>query len=351
MSQAGSKKRQDVSVNSKRALVALLPVRVQPKDGSVQAETTPRERKGDSQSPVVVERAGDRRLASGCLWDACEALLASHHDADALPRALDALRTAFECDGVALHAMDRKGNLEPWCARGDWETGAGDLRPCMSVPLFRGRERVGALDLRGRKGQRWRPDQLALVRTASGALGAALGARLELERLKHAPGRDPVTGLADSKAFQQRLIEEVARAERSGLPVSVVALDLDHFDGIDRKYGRAASDAVLAECALVLKVTLREGDQLARLGGDGFGVVLPDCDLAPARRLAERLRHAIEEHRFARVGNVSVSAGVASAPRDGLEATELLSAAETALGLAKKGGRRRTASSGPSHTH
>ena len=115
--------------------------------------------------------------------------------------------------------------------------------------LFRGRERVGALDLRGGKGQRWRPDQLALLRTASGALGAALGARLELERLKHLPGRDAVTGLPDSKAFQQRLIEEVARAERGGLPVSVVVLDLDHFNGIDRRYGRAASDAMLAEFA------------------------------------------------------------------------------------------------------
>lgn len=331
--------------------MAPLQVRVRPKDVGVLAEGAPGERKGDSRGEVVVARGGDRRAASGCLWDACEALLASHHDPEALPRALDALKAAFECDGVALHAMDAKGNLEPWCARGSWESAVAELRPCMGVPLFRGRERVGALDLRGRKGQRWRPDQLALVRTASGALGAALGARLELERLKHTPGRDAVTGLPDSKAFQQRLLEEVARAERSGLPVAVVALDLDHFAAIDQKYGRATSDAVLAECALVLKVALREGDQLARLGGDGFGVVLPDCDLAPARRLSERLRHAIEEHRFSRVGHVSVSAGVASAPRDGLEATELLEAAEQALRLAKKGGRRRTASSGPSHTH
>ena len=279
----------------------------------MQPQTAPRERKGDAERTAEASRQGDRRAASGCLWDACEALLASHHDPEALPRALDQLQTAFECEGVSLHAMDRKGRLEPWCARGDWEASIGDLRECMGVPLFRGRERVGALDLRGKKGQHWRPDQLALLRTASGALGAALGARLELERLKHLPGRDAVTGLPDSKAFEQRLIEEVARAERSGLPVSVVVLDLDHFAGIDSKYGRAASDAVLAECALVLKVALRDGDQLARLGGDGFGVALPDCDSAPARRLAERLRHSIEEHRFARVGHVSVSAGVASA--------------------------------------
>ena len=100
----------------------------------------------------------------------------------------------------------------------------------------------------------------------------------------------------------------------------------------------------------MLKLALRDGDFIGRLGGDEFGVVLPDCDLAPARRLAERLRHALEGHRFPRVGSLSVSAGVASSPRDGMDPTELLGAAERALGLAKKAGRHRTASSGPAHT-
>ena len=92
-------------------------------------------------------------------------------------------------------------------------------------------------------------------------------------------------------------------------------------------------------------------DLLARLAGDQFAVVAADCDLAPARRLAERLRHAIEEHRFARVGRLSVSAGVAASPRDGMSALELLSAAEQALGLAKKAGRRRSATNPSQSTH
>jgi len=69
------------------------------------------------------------------------------------------------------------------------------------------------------------------------------------------------------------------------------------------------------------------------------------------RRLADRLRHALEEHRFARVGKLSCSAGVASSPRDGMDSTELLAGAEQALGLAKKAGRRRTVQNGPGHTH
>ncbi len=331
--------------------MAALPTRARPDRAAPRPHAGPLERKGDARDAGEAPRREDRRAASGCLWAACEALLASQSDPGALPQALDSLRAAFDCDGVALHAVTAEGGLEPWCARGDWQGAAGDLRECVGTPLFRGRERVGALDLRARKGQRWTPDQLALVRTASGALGAALGARLELERLRRAPGRDPVTGLADVRGLHARLVEESARSQRTGQPLAVVALDLDHFAGVNERYGRATGDQVLAEVALVLKVALREGDLLTRPDGDTFTIVLPDCDLGPARRLAERLRHAVEEHRFARVGNLSCSAGVASCPRDGLDGTELLAAAEQALALAKKAGRRRTAQNGPGHTH
>ncbi len=311
----------------------------------------PRERKGDKRDGVEAPRRGDRRAASGCLWDACEALLSSRVDEAALERALDALVTAFDCDGVAIHVVTSSGELETWCERGSWERKPGDLREAMGVPLFRGKDRVGALDLLAKPKQRWRPDQLSLVRTASGALGAAVGARLELERLQQAPNRDAVTGLADARAFHHQLVEEMGRAEADGTPLAVVTLDLDLFAAINEKYGKPTGDAVLAECALVLKLALREGDYIARLGGDEFGIVLPDCDLGPARRLAERLRHALEEHRFPRVGAISVSAGVAAAPRDGLDPTELLGAAERALGLAKKAGRHRTATAGPTTSH
>jgi diguanylate cyclase (GGDEF)-like protein len=331
--------------------VAALPTSERPDKADRRAHAGPLERKSDAPGAAETPRRDDRRAASGCLWDACEALLASLSDPEALPQALDSLRTAFDCDGVALHAISPAGELEPWCARGDWQSVAGDLRECIGTPLFRGRERVGALDLRARKGQRWSPDQMALVRTASGALGAALGARIELERLRSAPGRDPLTGLADARGFHARLVEEVARSERTGQPLAVVALNLDHFGALNERHSREVGDQVLAEAALVFKVALREGDLISRLAGDGFAVVLPDCDLAPARRLAERLRHALEEHRFARVGKLSCSAGVASSPRDGLDSTELLAAAEQALGLAKKAGRRRTVQSGPGHTH
>lgn len=314
-------------------------------------EQSARERRGDKAERAGAEKPFERRRASGCLWDACEALLGAGGDPKALARALDSLQLAFDCAGVAIHAVGPDGELQPLCARGEWRTAPGDLRECLGAPLSRGGERVGALDLQGRKHQRWSPDQVALVRTATGALGAALGARLELERLRLQPGRDSITGLADGQAFRERLFEELARVRRGGLAMSIVTLDVDHFAALNARYGREAGNHVLIEFALVLKVAVRDTDVLARLAGDQFAVLLPECDAGPARRLAERLRRTLEEHRFARVGRLSVSAGVASSPRDGTDALELMGGADAALDIAKKAGRRRTASLPSGHTH
>src|SRR5262249_650937 len=156
----------------------------------------------------------------------------------------------------------------------------------------------------------------------------------ELDRLRATPGRDPVTGLPDARAFRERLSETLAHSRRHGVAVGVVLVDFDHFAALNRRYGRAVGDAVLREAGLLLKLTLRESDGLARLGGDAFGAILPETDAGPAARAAERVRRALEEHRFARVGHLSASAGVVSSPRDGLEALELLDLADRTLNVA-----------------
>jgi len=309
-------------------------------------------RSDDARAAAGVHAGGlERRRASRSLWAACEALLGGSVDPRALQRAMVSLRAAFDCDAVALHALAGSGAIEPWIACGTWRSAPGDLRDCVSVPLFRGSERVGTLDLKARPGRRWRPAQLGLVRTASGALGAAVGARLELQRLRHQPGRDPVTGLPDARAFQTRLTEELARSRRHGLPLGALLVDIDRFAALNARYGREVGDAVLAEAALFLKLLVRESDVLARLPGDRFAVILPETDASAAMRCADRLRRALEEHRFARVGRLSASAAVACGPRDGLEPLELMNQLDLALSVAKKSGRRRVALPDPPHAH
>jgi diguanylate cyclase (GGDEF)-like protein len=284
------------------------------------------------------------------LWAACEALLVASQPRS-LGRALDGLVKAFGCEAVALHTIGERGTLEPWCARGRWSGQPGDLRACLTVPLMRAGERVGALALRLPAGETWSPGKLSLIRTAAGALGAALGARIELQRLRHQPGRDALTGLADARGFHARLRSEVDRARRHGLALGVVSVDLDRFAALNARHGRERGDQVLQEVALVLKLTLRESDTLARLGGNRFAAILPEADLAPARRCAERLRSALEAHRFAAAGRVTASFGVAACPRSGVDSLELLESADRALDIAKKAGRRRVAILDAPHVH
>ncbi len=314
------------------------------------ATGTERERSSDRAPGAAVSAAAlERRRASRSLWQACESLLSASADPRQLGRALETLRGAFGCDGVALHVRGPEGAIEPWCARGRWQTPAGDLRDCVSMPLLSGGERLGALDLLGRPGQHWTPAQLGLIRTASGALGAALGARLELERLRHQPGRDPATGLPDERAFNARLTQELSRARRHGLPIAIALVELDHFAALRGRYGRVVADGALAEASLVLKLALRDSDILARLSAGRFAALLPETQTTPAVRCAERLRRRLEDHRFARVGRVSATAAVATSPRDGLEPLELLEAVGRALAVARKSGRRRVAASTPLH--
>jgi diguanylate cyclase (GGDEF)-like protein len=311
-----------------------------------------------SRSAEASRRAADpdrgplraRRRASRSLWEACEALLAAA-EPRSMNRALDGLLAAFECDGVALHVVDESGTLQPMASRGACDGVGGELRACMSVPLFRGPERVGTIDLWARRGQRWQPVQMGMVRTAAGTLGAALGARLELRRLRHQPGRDPLTGLPDARAFHDRLAAELSRARRHGAPVAVLSLDLDHFGAVNRRYGRAAGDRALADVGWLLRLTVRESDVVARVAEDQFAVLLPETDVAAARRCGERLRRALEGHRFERCGALSASVGVTACPRHGTDALELLESADQALAQAKKSGRRRVVSPELPATH
>jgi diguanylate cyclase (GGDEF)-like protein len=293
----------------------------------------------------------ERRRASSSLWQACEALLSASVDRKALERALAGLRAAFDCDAVVLRARGPSGELEPWQTCGDWGIQPGDLRDCLTVPLLRGSERVGTLELLARRGQHWLPAQLGLVRAASGALGSALGARFELEQLRRQPGRDPATGLPDAQAFQERLGEELARVRVHGAPLAVAVVELDRFPALAKRHGAAVARAVMSEAALVLRLALRETDVLARLPGARFAVLLPETEPLAALRVAERLRRTTEEHRFARAGRLGVSAGVAASPRDGIEGVELMDRAERALTLAAKAGHRRAVASESARVH
>jgi diguanylate cyclase (GGDEF)-like protein len=160
----------------------------------------------------------------------------------------------------------------------------------------------------------------------------------ELERLAT---HDPLTGLANHRLFHQRLGEEVAMARRYERPLCVAILDLDHFKQINDLHGHLVGDQALALVAERLAGAVREGELLARVGGEEFGWILPEADEDGAQAAAERARAAVGGAELEPVGRVTVSAGVACLG-DGTDASTLYDRADQALLMAKRQGRDRT---------
>jgi diguanylate cyclase (GGDEF)-like protein len=153
---------------------------------------------------------------------------------------------------------------------------------------------------------------------------------------------DALTGLANRRAVEEILAAEISRAQRFAHALAVVLLDLDRFKEINDSFGHAAGDAMLREVSRLLISLARQGDTVGRWGGEEFVVVLPETDLAGARRFAERLRRTIEAHAVGEM-KTSASCGVATKlPEDSVE--ELVGAADKALYQAKSNGRNRTES-------
>jgi diguanylate cyclase (GGDEF)-like protein len=153
---------------------------------------------------------------------------------------------------------------------------------------------------------------------------------------------DALTGLANRRALEEVLAAEISRAQRFAHQLAVVLLDLDRFKQINDSFGHGAGDVMLRAVSRLLTSLARQGDTVARWGGEEFVVVLPETDLAGAQRFAERLRRTIEAQS---VGDMrtSASCGVAiMVPEDSVEA--LLGAADQALYQAKSNGRNRTES-------
>ena len=151
---------------------------------------------------------------------------------------------------------------------------------------------------------------------------------------------DSLTGLANRRALEEILAAEISRAQRFAHQLAVVLLDLDRFKEINDSFGHAAGDVMLRAVSQLLTSLARQGDTVARWGGEEFVIVLPETDLAGASRFAERLRRTIEAHAVGEM-KTSTSCGVATMlPEDSVD--DLLRAADQALYQAKSKGRNRT---------
>jgi diguanylate cyclase (GGDEF)-like protein/PAS domain S-box-containing protein len=155
-----------------------------------------------------------------------------------------------------------------------------------------------------------------------------------LQRLAELSRTDELTGLPNRRAWEELLDREMRVARRTGQPLSVVMLDLDHFKGYNDQHGHQGGDRLLWLAAHLWRENLRDTDVLARWGGEEFGLLLPGCDAVCAEGLLQRL-HDVP------LDGLTFSAGVSQ--WDGMSASEaLIGEADAALYAAKRGGRNRT---------
>lgn len=209
-------------------------------------------------------------------------------------------------------------------------------------PLLAGGEVIGVLYLRGRVEAESRFPLTVLTENISSAL---VNHRLQ-RSLREQTIRDPLTGLFNRRYMEEALTLEIARASRSGAPLSLVMCDVDHFKRFNDEFGHDAGDIVLQAVAAEMRSRFRDGDVVCRYGGEEFTVIAPGTSADALMNRVEEVRQAISELAITRngrtLGGTSMSFGIATwATNMARDGSTLMQAADSALYQAKRDGRNR----------
>jgi diguanylate cyclase (GGDEF)-like protein len=171
-----------------------------------------------------------------------------------------------------------------------------------------------------------------------------------VRRLEQVAITDAKTGLLNGIGWEHMAQRELTRSERENSPLAVVMVDIDYFKLVNDRYGHLVGDEVLKGIGDLIASELRGYDSAGRFGGEEFVAILPKSSDVEALAVAERIRQRIADAKLSQMTDfpipeeqdfITVSIGVAVTPTDGLEVTDLLHAADTALYAAKEGGRNR----------
>ncbi|ACO04411.1 MAG TPA: bifunctional diguanylate cyclase/phosphodiesterase [Persephonella sp.] len=180
---------------------------------------------------------------------------------------------------------------------------------------------------------------MTLVTGSSRALSKAI------TELEYFAGHDPLTDLYNRRIFEDLLKYEVSRAKRKNYKFSLILIDLDNFKYINDTYGHHIGDIVLKSVADILEASIRDGDLVARIGGDEFVILLSETELEKALIVAERIRKNLENNKLCifegAVISVSASLGVVEFPTHGTTKEELMMVVDNALYRAKDLGKNK----------
>jgi len=193
---------------------------------------------------------------------------------------------------------------------------------------------------------------LSLIRQSgrdlpTGTPGSAAWLQAVIDSLCELSSRDPLTGLSNRRAFEAAINRESDRVARSGEPALLLFVDIDHFKRINDHHGHPAGDQVICAVAEVLTACVRDMDTVARIGGEEFAIILPNCPPAFGNNVADRIREAVELKAIAlpigQTVGCTISLGGAYAPQWVRSTPALwMERADLQLYRAKSEGRNRT---------
>ena len=164
----------------------------------------------------------------------------------------------------------------------------------------------------------------------------------QAERLTNLANTDPLTQLANRRYLLQRLEREFDRSRRYRRPLSLMYIDLDGFKSINDRYGHLVGDKVLIGAARAMQAVLRSTDQLARIGGDEFAVLMPETSLAQAEEVTKKLRralYAVSKRMGEDVPELTFCAGISQVVEEDENIEDILRRADDAQYLAKGTGK------------
>jgi diguanylate cyclase (GGDEF)-like protein len=161
--------------------------------------------------------------------------------------------------------------------------------------------------------------------------------------LKMQSVRDPLTGLFNRRYMEESLTRELKRAVRRNSPLGILMIDVDHFKSLNDTFGHEAGDAALRSLGQLLQNGFRAEDIVCRYGGEEFTVILPESSREVAWQRSSELcaaaKQMVVQHRGQPLRSISLSIGIAIFGEHGMTVDSLISAADSALYLAKERGR------------
>ncbi len=221
--------------------------------------------------------------------------------------------------------------------------GFDETRSEVCLPLISFGETLGVLTLESATPGAFQESDVHPLESVADICANAIQNARYLEKVKQLAYVDGLTGIFNRRYFEMRILEEIERARRYDLRMALLLVDIDQFKRVNDEFGHLLGDEALRQVTSAFAHHLRKMDVVCRYGGEEFVIILPETTGEHALQVSEKLRRVVETWIFPGIPCVlTISAGVAEYPLHGRTRDELVRAADSALYLAKQGGRNRT---------